>query len=41
MLVWPITVSPATNPDIANVPVDADDADVMVPRVTAPSVVVP
>ena len=41
MLVCPIIVSPKTNPDIANVPVDADDADVMVPRVTAPSATLP
>ena len=41
MFVCPITVSPKTTPDIANVPVDAEDADVIVPRVTAPSDAVP
>lgn len=41
MLVCPITVSPRATPDIANVPVDAEDADVIVPRVTAPSDAVP
>ena len=41
IFVWPITVSPASNPDIENVPVDADDADVIVPSVTAPRDAVP
>jgi hypothetical protein len=41
IFVCPTTVSPATTPANANVPVDAEDADVIVPRVTAPSAAVP
>ena len=37
IFVCPITVSLASNPDIENVPVEAEDADVIVPSVTAPS----
>jgi hypothetical protein len=41
MFVCPITVSPATTPANANVPVDVDEAVVIVPRVTAPNDAVP
>ena len=40
-LAAPMTMSPRATPVIANVPVEFDEAVVIVPSVTAPNVVVP